>query len=63
MHQILLNRHQLYIVIVVNGYGYTQGPFWLPWRIILVALENILVALENYSGCPGEYLGWPGELN
>ena len=28
--------HQLYIVIVANACGYTQGPFWLPWRIALV---------------------------
>jgi len=32
--------HQLYIVIVANGCGYTQGPFWLPWRIALVGQEN-----------------------
>ena len=24
------------LVIVANGCGYTQGPFWLPWGIILV---------------------------
>jgi len=30
------NRHQLYIVIVANACACTQGPFWLPWRIILV---------------------------
>ena len=27
-------------VIVANGCGYTQGPFWLPWRIALVGQEN-----------------------
>src|ERR1700679_100561 len=32
--------HQLYIVIVANGCGYTQGPFWLPWRIAFVGQEN-----------------------
>jgi len=31
-----LDCHQLYIVIVANGCGYTQGPFWLPRRIALV---------------------------
>ena len=40
--------HQLYKVTVANACGCTQGPFWLPWRIILVALGN----------CPG----WPGEF-
>ena len=39
-HPISLNRHQLYVVIVANGCGYTQGPFWLPWRIALVGQEN-----------------------
>src|SRR6266404_3872486 len=29
-----------YIVIVANGCGCTQGPFWLPWRIALVGQEN-----------------------
>jgi len=42
--------HQLYIVTVANACGRTQGQFWLPWRIILVALENC-------SGSPGE-LSW-----
>ena len=37
---ISLDCHQLYIAIVANGCGYTQGPFWLPWRIILVGREN-----------------------
>ena len=33
--------YQLYaVVIVANGCGYTQGPFWLPWRIALVGQEN-----------------------
>src|SRR5712672_1012583 len=40
--------HQPYIATVANACGCTQGPFWLPWRIILVALGN----------CPG----WPGEF-
>ena len=42
-HPISLGCHQLYIVIVANGCGCTQGLF--------------LVALENYSGWPGE-LNW-----
>jgi len=25
---------------IANGCGYTQGPFWLPWRIALVGREN-----------------------
>jgi hypothetical protein len=37
------------LVIEANGCGYAQGPFWLPWRIALVALEICL--------------GWPGESN
>jgi hypothetical protein len=40
--------HQLYKATVANACGCTQGPFWLPRRIILVALGN----------CPG----WPGEF-
>src|SRR6266568_9461650 len=39
-HPISLGCHQLYIVIVANGCGCTQGLF--------------LVALENYSGWPGD---------
>jgi len=39
-HPISLNCHQLYVVIVANGYGYTQGPFRLPWSIALVGQEN-----------------------
>ena len=35
-----LNRHQLYIVIIANACAFTQGPFWLPWRIALVGREN-----------------------
>jgi len=31
--------HRLYIVIVANGCGYAQGPFWLPWRFA-VGQEN-----------------------
>ena len=30
-----LNRHQLYMVIVANAYGCTQGPFWLSGRTVL----------------------------
>ena len=30
--------HQLYVVTVANGCGYTQGPFWL--RIALVGQKN-----------------------
>ena len=37
----------MYMVIVANGYGCTQGLFWLPWRIIL----------GDYPGWPGE-LNW-----
>jgi hypothetical protein len=40
--------HQPYIASVANACGCTQGPFWLPWGIILVALGN----------CPG----WLGEF-
>ena len=29
-----------HMVIVANGCGYTQGLFWLPWRIALVSQEN-----------------------
>jgi hypothetical protein len=39
-HPISLGRHQPYIVTVANACGYTQGPFWLPWRIALVGREN-----------------------
>jgi hypothetical protein len=28
------------MVTVANGCGYTQGPFWLSWRIALVSQEN-----------------------
>ena len=42
-HPISLRCHQLYIAIVANACGCTQGPFWLPWRIILVGQGN----------CPG----------
>ena len=34
-------------VIVANGCGYTQGLFWLPWRIILVGQENQIEATQN----------------
>ena len=34
-HSISLNHHQLYIVIVANGCGCTQKPFWLPGKIVL----------------------------
>ena len=27
-------------VIEANGYGYAQGPFWLPWRFALVGQGN-----------------------
>ena len=39
--------HQLYRVIVANGCGYTQGLFWLPWRIILVGQGNQIEATQN----------------
>ena len=39
-HLISPGCHQLYVVIVANGCGYMQGPFWLPWRIALVGQEN-----------------------
>jgi len=32
--------HPISREIVANGCGYTQGPFWLPWRIALVGQEN-----------------------
>ena len=41
------NCHQLYIVIIANGCGYTQGLFWLPGRIILVSQENQIEATQN----------------
>ena len=31
----------------MNGCGYTQGLFWLPWRIILVGQENQIEATQN----------------
>jgi len=39
-HPISLSCHQLYIAIIANGCGCTQGPFWLPWRVALVSQEN-----------------------
>ena len=50
-HLISLNRHQLYVLIVANGCGYTQGPFWLPWRFALVIkLKTTLPLLPlNYA--------------
>ena len=35
------------MVIVANRRGYTQGPFWLPWRIILVGQENQIETTQN----------------
>ena len=49
-HPISLGCHQLYIVIVANACACTQGPFWLPWRIILVGQGNCLVGQGNSSG-------------
>ena len=49
-HSISLGCHQLYIVIVANACACTQGPFWLPWRIILVGQGNCLVGQGNSSG-------------
>ena len=46
-HSISPDCYQLYIVIVANGCGYTQGPFWLPWRIALVGQENQIEATQN----------------
>ena len=37
----------MYIAIVANGCGYTQGLFWLPWRISLVGQENQIEATQN----------------
>ena len=39
-HPISPGCHQLHMVIVANGCGYTQGLFWLPWRIAPVGQEN-----------------------
>ena len=33
--------------LVANGCGYTQGPFWLPWRIILVGQGSRIEATQN----------------
>jgi len=33
-HLISLDRHQLYIVIVADAYGWTQGLFWLSGRTV-----------------------------
>jgi hypothetical protein len=46
-HPISPGCHQLYVVIVANGCGYTQGPFWLPWRIALVGWENRIEAMKK----------------
>ena len=47
VHPTSLNCHQLYIAIVANGCGYTQGLFWLLWRISLVGQENQIEATQN----------------
>ena len=39
--------HHLYIVIVANSCGYTQGHLWLPGRIFLVSQENQIEATQN----------------
>ena len=46
-HPISLNRHQLYVVIVANGCGCTQGPFWLSWRFALVGQEIRIEAMKK----------------
>jgi len=48
-HLISLNRYQLYAVIVANGCGCTQGPFWLSWRIAPVGRE---IRIETMKKLP-----------
>ena len=47
---------RVYIAIVANGCGYTQGLFWLPWRIILVGREN---QIQNLLDDAPPYLTFP----
>ena len=35
------------MVIVANGYGCTQGPFSLPWRLVLVGQGSRIEAIQN----------------
>ena len=35
------------MVIVANGYGCTQGPFSLPWGIVLVGQGSRIEAIQN----------------
>ena len=42
-------------------FGYPGELFWLPWRIILVALENYSVALEIILVALGSP-GWLGNF-